>query len=428
MAKDLAFVLINPYTIAKSRTGGVIGRCIGRTDLNFVAARMFSPSLPLVKAYADSIRHSGAVERDPEIASMLADYVLRSYAPDSATGRPRRVMLLLFEGDRAVEKLRRVAGNPTVRSNTGETIRDTFGDFIRGENGDVVYFEPAVLVAPTRERAAAALSLWSKYSKTDGGIVATAADVPEGERVERTLVLIKPDSFRVPSARPGNIIDVLSISGLRIVGVKKTRMTVEQAERFYGPVRDSLEAKFSKIAGKRVAASLGREVGMEIPDDVMESISELLAPVFAQAQFEKIVEYMTGYRPSDCSSKEKCLFGSEECLAIVYEGVDAIEKIRSILGSTDPSKAQPGSVRREFGSNIMVNAAHASDSVESAVRELQIVDISQDTIQPCVARYYGNMLSRMEVLASAVPKARYKLARKIREQFSPRSNGGGQED
>ena len=418
MSKELAFVLINPYTIAKSRTGGVIGRCIGRTDLNFVAARMFSPSAPLVKAYADSIRRRGTAHNDAEISGMLADYVSRSYAPDSATGRPRRVMLLLFEGDRAVEKIWRVAGNPTVRSNTGETIRDTYGDCIHGEDGKVVYFEPAVLVAPTKERAAAVLSLWAKHSKTDGGLVASAMDVPEGERVERTLVLIKPDSFRVPSARPGNIIDILSISGLRIVGVKKTRMTVGQAERFYGPVRESLEKKFFEIAGAKVADSLGREIGMNVPDDVMESIAERLAPVYAQAQFEKIVEYMTGYRPSGCTEKEKRLFGSEGCLAIVYEGVDAIEKIRSILGSTDPSKALPGSVRREFGSNVMVNAAHASDSVENAVRELQIIDIAEDTIQPLVARHYGNMLSRMEVLANSVPKARYTLARKIREQFS----------
>jgi len=424
MSKELAFVLINPYTIAKSRTGGVIGRCIGRTDLNFVAVRMFSPSAGLVKAYADSIRRRGTADSDPEIANMLADYVLRSYAPDSATGRPRRVMLLLFEGERAVEKIWRVAGSPTVRSNTGETIRDTYGDYIKGEDGQAVYFEPAVLVAPTKERAAAALSLWARYSKTDGGIVGTAMDVPEGERVERTLVLIKPDSFRVPSARPGNIIDVLSISGLRIVGVKKTRMTVGQAEQFYGPVRDSLEDKFTQLAARKVAVSLGKEIGMEIPDDVMETIGESLAPVFAQAQFEKIVEYMTGYRPSDCTEKEKRLFGSEECLAIVYEGVDAIDKIRSILGSTDPSKASPGSVRREFGSNVMVNAAHASDSVENAARELQIIDVSEDTIQPLVARHYGSMLSRMEVLANSVPKARYKLVRKIREQFSHRASTG----
>ena len=43
MSSELAFVLINPYTIAKSRTGGVIGRFMSRTGLDLVAARMFAP-------------------------------------------------------------------------------------------------------------------------------------------------------------------------------------------------------------------------------------------------------------------------------------------------------------------------------------------------------------------------------------------------
>jgi hypothetical protein len=41
------------------------------------------------------------------------------------------------------------------------------------------------------------------------------------------------------------------------------------------------------------------------------------------------------------------------------KGVDAVRKIREVLGPTDPSKAPPGTIRREFGSTIMVNAAHA---------------------------------------------------------------------
>ena len=49
MAKELAFVLINPYTIAKSRTGGVIARVISRTDAKLVGARMFGPSQELVE-------------------------------------------------------------------------------------------------------------------------------------------------------------------------------------------------------------------------------------------------------------------------------------------------------------------------------------------------------------------------------------------
>jgi len=62
--------------------------------------------------------------------------------------------------------------------------------------------------------------------------------------------------------------------------------------------------------------------------------------------------------------------------------------IRDILGPTDPSKAPTGSVRREFGSNIMVNAAHASDSTRNASREIGILSVAEDTIRPWVKRYY----------------------------------------
>jgi len=67
--------------------------------------------------------------------------------------------------------------------------------------------------------------------------------------------------------------------------------------------------------------------------------------------------------------------------------VDAVAKIRDILGTTDPSKARPGSVRREFGSNIMVNAAHASDSPENAEREMAIINVDKDNISPWIEQY-----------------------------------------
>ena len=61
-----------------------------------------------------------------------------------------------------------------------------------------------------------------------------------------------------------------------------------------------------------------------------------------------------------------------------------------MLGPTDPSKAPPGSIRREFGSTIMVNAAHASDSVENARREMGIVRIGQENIfNKVIEDFYG---------------------------------------
>ena len=67
---------------------------------------------------------------------------------------------------------------------------------------------------------------------------------------------------------------------------------------------------------------------------------------------------------------------------------DAVRKIRDVLGPTDPSKAPPGTIRREFGQTIMVNAAHASDSPENAVREMGIVQIAENNLKPLIENWY----------------------------------------
>jgi nucleoside diphosphate kinase len=387
MGQELAFVLVNPYTIAKSRTGGVIARYCGRTDLHLVAARMFGPSSELAEEYAEQIRTSDP--KNQVTRSLIADYVLKNYAPDPATGKRRRVLMLLFEGEQAVEKIFRVTGSVTMRWGSGESIRDTYGDYVLDEDGKVRYFEPAVLVATHVERCSQALRLWADHSTTDGGIVSSAGDVPIGSDVQRTLVLLKPDNFRFPSQRAGHIVDTLSTSGLRIVGAKKISMSVAQAEDFYRPVKAALAERFQDIGSVRLAEAAGREFGLSVPADVARDMAGRLSPLFAQAQFESIVEFMTGFRPSQCAPEEKATKRREECLALVYEGYNAIAKIRDILGPTDPSKARPGSVRREFGRDIMVNAAHASDSPESAERELGILKVDEDNIVPIVERYYG---------------------------------------
>ena len=388
MAVELAFALINPYSIAKSRTGGIIGRFMSRTGLEIVGARMFGPSLELAKAYAERLR--GDTAKDERTRNILADYVLRAYAPDPATGRRRRVLMLLFEGENAIEKIYRVAGPIRPNSESGETVRDTYGDYIVDERGEVRYVEPAVLVAPNRQGAEATLKLWAKHSAHDGGAIFDASDVVGGDGpVERTLVLIKPDNFRFPSARPGNIIDLFSRSGLRIVGAKVHCMSVAEAEQFYGPVRDVLRSKLKGVVAERAGQALAKELGIEIPDELKKKLGDELGPYYGDHQFFEIVHFMTGRWPNKTSAGDKSAPGTERCLAMIYAGTDAVTKIRSILGPTDPSKAEPGSVRREFGQDIMVNAAHASDSPQNAEREMGIVRVDRDLITPYIEKHYG---------------------------------------
>ena len=96
---------------------------------------------------------------------------------------------------------------------------------------------------------------------------------------------------------------------------------------------------------------------------------------------------MTGYKPSAVLESEKAFRAGADSLALIYEGENAVAKIRDILGATDPLKARPGSIRREFGTNVMVNAAHASDSPENAKREMAIIDIFGDNMSPFIKKY-----------------------------------------
>ena len=154
MSQQLAYVIITPYSLYKSRTGGILSRLITRTGLDLADLRMFAPSPELVKEYAETIV-SAHDTQDRKIQELLRNYVLENLSPDPKTGRRRRVMALLFRGDEAVRKVRAVVGNLSPDRRGGETIRDTYSDLILDDNGNVRYFEPAVLAAPNEGRPSA---------------------------------------------------------------------------------------------------------------------------------------------------------------------------------------------------------------------------------------------------------------------------------
>jgi nucleoside diphosphate kinase len=387
--EELAYVLINPYTVYKSRTGGVIARLFTRTALELVAARMFAPSRELVERYAE-ITISTKDPQDRKVQELIRQYILDNYSPDPKTGKRRRVMMLLFRGEDAVRKVRQVVGSfQPDKGAAGETIRDTYGDYVVGLDGQVKYFEPAVLAAPSSEEAEIKLELWARYSETDGGLLENVVSYPKTAKVEQTLVLLKPDNFRFPSARPGNIVDMLSRTGLYIIAIKVHHMSVAEAEEFYGPVRTVLREKLKDISGQRSRLALEKEFAFGLDPQTEKALGELMGPLFGEQQFSQIVEFMTGRRPEDCSGAAKTQRGLEKILAVVYEGPDAVTKIRGVLGPTDPRKAPPGTIRRELGQDIMVNAAHASDSAENAQREIKIIGAREDNLKPLVEDFYN---------------------------------------
>ena len=126
---------------------------------------------------------------------------------------------------------------------------------------------------------------------------------------ERTLTILKPDT--VERHTVGAIIARLEQEGFEIVGAKKLRLSVEQARAFYAVHRER--------------------------------------PFYAP-----LVEFMT----------------SGPVWVMALEREDAVAYLRKIMGATDPTKAEPGTIRAAFASSIERNAIHGSDSAENARIEI----------------------------------------------------------
>ncbi len=222
--EELSYAIITPYSMRKSRTGGIIARLISRTGLDLAATRMFLPSEELVRRYAETI----VSETEPThraTQELIRRYVLKHFTGEKQGQRPR-VLCLVFRGGNAAERMRSTVGHISHEETSGETIRDTFGDYITDESGKVTYFEPAVVAAFDPTAIERDLKLWAEFSDRDGGVLDQAVQFPKEAKIEKTLVLIKPDNFKFPNIRPGGVIEVFSRTGLYIVGFKVHRMSV----------------------------------------------------------------------------------------------------------------------------------------------------------------------------------------------------------
>jgi nucleoside-diphosphate kinase len=127
--------------------------------------------------------------------------------------------------------------------------------------------------------------------------------------VERTLVIVKPDA--VGKNAVGDIVRIFQENGLKLVAIKMVKLTKEQAKKFYIVHKD-------------------------------------------KPFYEELTDFMS----------------SGPCVPMVLEGENAIEKVRKIIGATDPAKAEEGTIRKKYGSDVGRNAVHASDSKESANYEI----------------------------------------------------------
>jgi nucleoside diphosphate kinase len=372
MSEQLAYALITPYSLRKSRTGGIIGRLVSQTKLELVDVRMYAPSDKFVDEYLKIVEKSKIKKPFKE---GFYRYVDENFRRKGALekGFTNRFMMLLFKGSNALKELRRVVGSPST-FHLGYTVRGTYGDFVI-KDGSIEYFEPAVIMASDKKHNDDTLKLLSKYAEKDGGVIDKIVPYPKGTKVETTLVMLKPDNFVKRSSRPGNIIDMFANTGLTIVGSKFFSMSVKQGLEFYGFLENLFAKKLKFIVADTIKENLTPAFDFEITDKEADVMSDIIKKKNAHCEVGKIIEYMTGYDPDTVPKNLIDKPGKNKCLALLYQGEDAIEKIRTILGATDPTKAEGGTIRSDYGRDLMVNGVHASDSVKSAERERPIIGL-----------------------------------------------------
>lgn len=388
MTEEISYVMTTPYTLAKSRTGGILSRLFSRVDLELIGAQIFTPDKKTVEAYAASIMKHANPEK-PGSAELIRDYVLEKMMPSE--GRAHRVAIFLFRGENAVRRLRDHVGalypeNRSIESLKGETIRDTYADLLRTPEGDVTYFEPAVLTPHSSSSALDNLRVFADFMRDEDNVVRNMV-YPNMNNIQQTLVILKPDNWRFRSTRPGSIVDMLSRTGLRIVGLKVHQMSTADALEFYGQVKRALEKKLAPSISEKAAVVLEKEFGLVMDEEARQGLTDSFGYSYAHYQFGSIVEFMSGRRPEEVPIEEMDQPGKVKSMILVYEGENAIEKIREVLGPTDPSQAPGGTVRRDFGSDVMVNAVHASDSPESAQREFDVVRVHENDFGRLVDLY-----------------------------------------
>lgn len=376
MARELTYALITPYSLLKSKTGGIISRLLSLSDLELVGARMYTPSDEFVDKYCETIEEQ---DIKPLWKKALIEYVNDKLRKNNRLGISNRIMFLLFEGEDAINILHNNVIGSISEHLKGDTIRGTYGDCIMINGKNVEYFEPAVLTSTDPTTNIKQLDLFAKYALSDGGVLENIIDFGENKKPETSLVILKP--FEKQDPRPGNIVDMFSRTGFFMVGMKLIKMSIEQAEEFYKPVKEMFIEKFDDKFRPSLIVKLKNALSKEsfpfdLNGDIIQKLVDQLKEPFITGEFNKIVRYMTGHGPSAFIDTEKTKEGKRTiCLALLYQGINTISTIREVLGATDPKKADRSSIRRFYGLDILRNAVHASDSIENAERERRIIGL-----------------------------------------------------
>ncbi|MBE6367799.1 MAG: hypothetical protein E7052_07835 [Lentisphaerae bacterium] len=333
--QETTLLVLTPAALQRQLAGVILSRVMFRGKMELEAAQ-------LVKFSTDDAAEFGAAMPSLNLSDMTAEPA---------------AMLCLLKGENAI---------------------DTLADLLKNIEG---CFGCKLAAAPaTADENKAAMAATARIAARDNLLTAAPA-----AGAERTLLIIKPENFRQPSVRPGAIIDMLSSLDLQLVGCKVHGMTTNEALEFYGPVRQALRSKLGPEIGAKILDLTEKEFDFKFQPELADTLVETAGNGFADDQFEQIVEFMSGKRPSAVPESERDLPGGAKCMVLIFDGIDAVSKIRTILGPTNPAKATGGTVRYDFGTNIMVNASHASDAIESYEREGRIVKVNVNNLSNLAA-------------------------------------------
>jgi nucleoside-diphosphate kinase len=99
---------------------------------------------------------------------------------------------------------------------------------------------------------------------------------------------------------------------------------------------------------------------------------KLVAARFESLPDQRVIEQYREHIQKPFFNSLKKYIMSGPCFLMVWEGKSAVKVVRTLIGSTNPAEAAPGTIRGDFGLDLGRNIIHASDSVESANREIAI--------------------------------------------------------
>ncbi len=260
--EQIAYALITPYSLHKSRTGGILARLLW-ANVKLVAARMYAPEPDsgFIEDYCDSIYDPEEKQISLHYQRMLIEYIIRNFSRPNVRGVSNRLTLFVFRGPDAQREIAQAVGHLT-QDVQGDSVRGTYGDFFREDLGQMGespaleggkkllkkyeelvrveapqvandFFEPAVLTAATPDMNEVHLKLFRKYAYSDGGLVDHAVEGLDDPDTETSLVILKPESFRNRNPLPGNLIDFFARTGLFITAMKVMELDVADAQEFY---------------------------------------------------------------------------------------------------------------------------------------------------------------------------------------------------